>query len=80
MRDEFRNNDTNYRRDKIDMSTCVGTFILLLLRSDALQEARQIIILQGMVATRALVRVDGKSYYEIIINGIMSEVTRYVFE
>lgn len=25
-------------------------------------------------------RVDGKSYYEIIINGIMSEVTRYVFE
>lgn len=29
---------------------------------------------------RALVRADIKSYYEIIINGIMVEVTRYVFE
>lgn len=58
----------------------IDTFILLVLYSDKLQEARQIIILLGVVATRALVRVDRKSYYEIIINGIMSEVTRYVFE
>lgn len=44
---------------------------------------RQIIIpltKRGRIATRALVLVDGKSYYEIIINGIMLEVTRYVFE
>lgn len=58
----------------------VDMFLLLMLRSDMLQTARHIIILSGVVATRALVRVDGKSYYEIIINGIMSEVTRYVFE
>lgn len=74
----------NYRKCAIAIYRVrVDTSTLLALHSDTLQAARQIIIFPteaGWRIATALVRVDGKSYYEIIINGIMSEVTRYVFE
>lgn len=80
MRNKFQKNSKNYRKSAINELTRSKVRLFYLCYITTSYRRRQIIILLGIVVTRTLVRVDGKSYYEIIINGIMSEVTRYVFE